>query len=301
MAQKQINGGIALPYSNQLPHELGRGGGAFGANCRSAGRGRGVGEDVFKIEMVASRLIRGLRMNLSAVPQAGGDLVIKLRDASPSSETDVAAVRLTVGDQVNEMSLLYNDTPDTSVVYETDDGFSSRVRTIKKNFFPSAWSSSKPRFLRINWTASTYRAKGWNFDEAEPVGWPIDLNNQTISSGRPWFHLWANGQIVDFHWAALSDTNTESAYKVSIGANETTTYLGSARAVGFTAERNDVAVPNATVRLYHQQTGALLGKATSPSDGRVTFPVTTDGICYAIVTDPADTADFSGNFLNKGS
>lgn len=286
MAQTFVNGGIALPYSSRLPYEL-NSSGTFGSIARSGGVCRGTGENVYRLEFDGSSTYNEIDFTLSP-SVASGSLAVKIRQPYSDAPTGVNQVALDIGGH----SIRLPAPPSASV----DHYYNNANQTAYNAFFPTAFSAEKPRYIRVNWTGTTFQARGWNYDEAEPATWPIDLSAVNVSATSPVLKIYGAKGITDLHWAAVSDDSTEAAYKSSIAANDTTTYPGGNKTVSITD-----ATASATIRLYHQGTGILLASGTTDANGAASFDITTDSICYAIVTDPTDARDTSINFLNRGA
>ena len=279
---------------------------SFSAGTLSETNAPGVGEQVMRVLRIPPSTAAFVQLYLAA-PLAAGDIVLKYRIvALDTSATGSSAVplRLQVGGatiDTNGMQLtVYPGNTSRDGWLETN---SSPVATT--NLSAQAGEIGKVRYIRINWTASSYSVKVWNYDQVEPTAPTATASTGVNISNDPpslIFRFAANSKaIIDYHWIAISDDQSVPAYKSSIPANDTTVNPNGNNTVTTPSLRTDAdaAIPNTRVRLYHQETGIKLGTALTDAMGVATFTVLTKDVCYAIVT--GATEDSSYNFLNLGT
>ena len=294
MAQYFVYGGIAEEWSRQLPYDL-KTSNTVPSLFKSSGPAQGLYDPVFRVEGGPSPSLLTTRalFNAPSPSIAAGDLVMQWRAVGADYSTSGQIIQVRVG---NYWLFESGQNAARSIGLSVNG-----VTSEQNNFFPTAYSATQPRYLRIKWSAATFQARGWNRNEAEPATWGINLTSANVSSSVPLVTIFNMGEIiVDFGFMSLSDDPNDPAYASSIAANSPITYPGGNKTVSFiVTDSDEMPVDGATVRLYHQQTGVRLGSATSAADGSVSFSVPTADICYAIVTDANNVTDTSYNFLNK--
>ena len=309
MAQHFLNLGFQKPYSGELPHALANvaGNPSPFAFARSAGAVWGYGEHVYQTELFDTAQGNVAASNtvtlVTGLTQA--DILFKFNDRTTTKTTS---------NSLPSIALLLDD-PTNAVhgidLNRTNDATQAKTATLKAStgspaskssstFFASAFSAGTPRYVRLNFTATTLRAKGWNFTEAEPSNWGLEYTSGlTIGTSSLLLDIVQLAQVQEWHWLAYSDVAATPAYKASVPASDTTDLPSGSRTITVTVSNAQGQLQDgANVYLYHQATGMIVDDAVTDSTGVATFYVETEDVFYALAKD-TNNKIYSYNFLNE--
>ena len=286
MAQKYNDLSIVEPRANPFTGvEL------TASNIVSAGCCQGVGERVYQLEKNSDTDLQVI----STDELSTGDFVVKFR-AYPSADDDAIGFIIWRTDADNYVELrLGNLLLNTASLHRVVNGVATEI--VGDTTITGLAGQVAYIRVKINSTTRQVQARVWLANVVEPTSWAITATlTQTIAdTAINYGFSQAHARSVDWHWFAVSDEATESAYKTSIPANDTTTYPGGNLSVsGASYYHQDDAdgkgqpALSATSRLYHQKTGVLIGRGTTDNSGRFSLSgIKTADNCYATFT-PTD-------------
>lgn len=272
MAQYFIDLSVANPLGNVQPPWALASVGELGTDYTWMAPGRGPqGEKTFQVKRTVNNSWTYVPLIDSGVNDF--DLIFKvgLRSLATKSDENIGAgivFRASAYSYANCYYIGIGSTGHVRYSYtfkmvdstQTPLGYSASFFASKTTWYQLA------RFVRLQVSGNSIKARGWWEDESEGSTWTIDITDATYSSGSLGLFLFGYSLLYDLYWMGVGTEGDPPPTSPLISKSVSGTIYDSN---GDPCER--------VVRLFHRDTGYLLGETLSDAvTGDYSIPVATN-------------------------